>query len=83
MDNPLLMAWKTPFQVPPFETIKEEHFLPAIKAAMALQIQEIEAIISADAPPSFANTIVALEQSGEDLGRVNRVFSNLSSAETN
>jgi peptidyl-dipeptidase Dcp len=82
-DNPLLGEWKTPFQVPPFQLIREDHFLPAFREAMAAQIAEVEAIASSGARPDFANTIEGLERTGERLTRVNSVFSNLCSAETN
>jgi peptidyl-dipeptidase Dcp len=81
--NPLLSEWTTPFGVPPFDQIKEEHFLPAHKEAIARHEAEIEAIASSEEPPSFANTIEALDASGELLGRVRAVFQNLTGAETN
>jgi len=81
--NPLLADWNTPFQVPPFNDIKEQHFLPAIKAAMAAQIQEVDRVAADTAPPTFANTIEALEETGDTLTRANSVFSNLNSADTN
>jgi peptidyl-dipeptidase Dcp len=81
--NPLLSRWETPFGVPPFAQIREEHFLPAMKEAMAEQLREINAIAAANEPATFANTIEALENSGQSADRVNSVFSNLSSAETN
>jgi len=81
--NPLLAQWNTPFQVPPFKEIKEEDFLPAMKAAMAAQIAEVEEIASETTAPMFANTIEALEETGDALTRANSVFSNLSSADTN
>jgi peptidyl-dipeptidase Dcp len=81
--NPLLAEWKTPFGVPPFPEIREEHFLPAMKEAMARHQQEVAAIATNAEPPSFANTIEALEQSGQLLDQVNSVFSYLTGAETN
>jgi len=81
--NPLLAEWKTPFGVPPFPEIKEEHFLPAMKEAMARQQQEVATIATNAEPPTFANTIEALEQSGQLLDRVSSVFSYLTGAETN
>ena len=60
-ENPLLADWQTPFQVPPFDLIKAEHFLPAFDAAMEAQRQEIAAIVVSDAPPTFANTVEALD----------------------
>jgi peptidyl-dipeptidase Dcp len=82
-DNPLLRAWTTPFGVPPFAEIKPEHFLPALKQAIAEQRKEIEAIVANPAAPTFANTIEALEDAGALLNRINPVFSNLQSSNTN
>jgi len=81
--NPLLKEWQTPFGVPPFGEIKEEHFLPAIKEGMARQRQEAAAIAAQAEAPTFANTVEALERSGRDLERANNVFSFLTGAETN
>ena len=80
--NPLLKAWTTPFGVPPFDEIKPEHFLPAIRAGVAQQRQEIEAIANNPQPPTFANTIEAMENAGELLAKVNPVFSNMQSSNT-
>jgi len=81
--NPLLKAWTTPFGVPPFRDVKPEHFLPAIKAGVAEQRQEIEAIANNPQPPTFANTIEAMENAGELLSKVSPVFSNMQSSNTN
>ena len=80
--NPLLSEWKTPFGVPPFDEIKPEHYLPAFRVAIERHLAEVEAIAGAKQPPTFANTIEALENSGLALERVNLVFGNLGSAET-
>ncbi len=80
--NPLLQPWKTPFGVPPFPTIKTEHFFPAFEIVMADHLKEIEAIATRTDSPTFENTIVALEHTGESLTRVNSVFSNLTGADT-
>ena len=82
-DNPLLQEWKTPFQLPPFDRIKPQHFLPAFRAAIAKHDAEIASIAQQKAAPTFANTILRLDAAGELLSRVNSVFSNLTSAETN
>lgn len=82
-ENPLLSDFKTPFGVPPFDRIKPEHFMPAFEKGMADQKQEIEAIVKNSAPPTFANTMEALEWSGGLLGRVSAIFDNLNSAHTN
>jgi peptidyl-dipeptidase Dcp len=76
-ENPLLATWTTPFGVPPFDRIREEHFPPAFDAAMAAQRGEYAAIAADPAPPSFANTIEALERAGSLLNRVAATFFNL------
>ena len=81
--NPLLVPFNTSFGTAPFSKIKEAHYLPAIKEAIKIAKEEIEAIKSNTAAPTFENTIEALEQSGELLGRVSTIFFNLNSAETN
>jgi peptidyl-dipeptidase Dcp len=81
--NPFFEEWKTPFGVPPFELIKDEHFLPAIKKGIEDERREVEAIAKNPAPATFENTIVALDNVGELLDKVQGVFSNLSGAETN
>src|SRR5277367_1610819 len=82
-ENPFFADWDTPFGMPPFDRIRPEHFPPAFDRGMEEQIAEIAAIVASPAPPSFADTIEALERSGQLLGRVNRVFSNLDSSDTN
>lgn len=81
--NPLLQKFDTPFGTAPFNDIKNEHFLPAIKEAIAEGKKEIEAIKANPEEPDFANTIEALEGSGELVDRVAGIFFNLNSAETN
>ncbi len=82
-NNPFFEEWKTPFGVPPFERIKEEHFVPAIKEGIAQQRREIDEIANSKKKPTFANTVEALDASGEQLDKVQAVFSNLMGAETN
>ncbi len=82
-DNPFFSEWTTPFGVPPFGQIRDEHFLPAIEEGIARQRAEVEAIANAAEPPTFANTLEALDRSGEFLDKVDDVFRNLASAETN
>ncbi len=82
-NNPFFQEWTTPFGVPPFPLIKEVHFLPAIKEGILRQRSEVEAIAACADPPTFSNTVEALDRSGEFLSKVTSVFSNLSSAETN
>jgi peptidyl-dipeptidase Dcp len=82
-NNPFFQEWKTPFGVPPFDQIKNEHFLPAIQKGIEEQRAEVQAIANNPQPPTFANTIEALDKAGELLDKVEGVFSNLNSAETN
>jgi Zn-dependent oligopeptidases len=63
--NPLLTEWNTPQQVPPFTQIKHEHYVPAIDEALKEARAEVDAIINSSEAPTFANTIVALELSGD------------------
>lgn len=81
--NPLLHTYTTKFGTVPFNEIKEEHFLPALKEAINQAKGEIESITSNKEVPSFTNTIEALERSGELVSKVAEVFFNLNSAETN
>jgi peptidyl-dipeptidase Dcp len=76
-ENPLLAAWTTPFGVPPFDLIQPAHFAPAFEQAMAEHLAEIAAIADDEAPPSFGNTIEALQRSGRRLERVSAVLQNL------
>jgi peptidyl-dipeptidase Dcp len=80
--NPLLEAWTAPFEMPPFDRIRGEHFLPAFAAALADNLKEISALANARSTPSFQNTIEALERSGRQLDRVSSVFFNLSGTDT-
>lgn len=82
MNNPFFSEWKTPFQTPPFDKIKHEHYMPAFEKGIKDHDKEIEAVINNTAKPNFKNTIEALEKSGELLTKVNRVFSAMSSANT-
>src|SRR6202158_2591240 len=81
--NPLLKAWQTPLETPPFAEIAPEHFLPAFEQAFADHSAEIAAIEHDPATPDFANTITALERSGKLLSRVSGVFYDLVSAHSN
>lgn len=82
-ENPFLKVYDTPYQVPPFDKIRNEHFKPAFLEGMRIQKGEIEAIANSSAQPTFENTITAKENSGELLRNVSTVFYNLSSAHTN
>jgi peptidyl-dipeptidase Dcp len=81
--NPLLKAWQTPFETPPFADLTPEHFLPAFEQAFADHAAEIAAIEHDPAAPDFANTITALERSGKLLSKVSAVFYDLVSAHSN
>jgi peptidyl-dipeptidase Dcp len=83
MKNPLLETFKTPFSTAPFSKIKNHHFNPAFVEGIKLAKEDIDAITSNDAPPTFENTLEALEFGGEKLDRMASVFFNLNSAETN
>jgi len=82
-DNPLLTKSTLPYQLPPFELIKDEHFAPAFELGMAEELKEVDAITANPAAPTFDNTIVALERSGETFARANRAFGILTGALTN
>lgn len=81
--NPFLSSFKTPFNVPPFQQIKTEHYMPALESAIEEARAEIKAITDNKEEPSFKNTVEALEFSGEKLGIISSVLFNLNSAETN
>lgn len=80
--NPFFLEYTTPFQVPPFDKIKTEDFLPAVEEGMKQQQNAIVVICSAEDAPTFQNTVEALETSGDLLTRVCSVFFNLASANT-
>src|SRR6185312_12446670 len=81
--NPLLEPWTGPFEAPPFDRFEPRHFRPAFDAALAHARGEIDAVAADPAPPTFANTIEALERSGRSLDKVASVFFNLAGAHTN
>src|SRR5262245_10789982 len=62
--NPLLEAWSGPFELPPFDRLHSAHFLPAFDRALAQNLSEVAGIANQRTPPTFANTIEALERSG-------------------
>lgn len=83
-DNPLLAeTFDTPYGVPPFDLIKDEHFEPAILEGIKQHQAEIDAIANSTEEPTFANTIEAMENSGKLLSRNTAIFFNLTSANTN
>jgi peptidyl-dipeptidase Dcp len=81
--NPFLTPSPLPFQAPPFDKITDGDFKPALEEGMREQRAEVEKIAENPAPPTFENTLVALERSGQLLTRVYQVFSALSTANTN
>jgi len=83
MNNPFFKEWKTPFGTPPFNEIKNEHFMPAYEEGMKQQMAEVQAIINNQAKPTFENTIAAFEKSGKLFTKVNNVFNALNGANTN
>lgn len=83
MTNPFFETWSLPFGAPPFDRIAPEHFGPAFERGLREHCAEIAAIADNPALPSLENTIIALEESGRLLARVDLVFSNLASSHTN
>lgn len=79
--NPFLADYTTPFEIPPFEQIKYEHYLPAFKEGIAQQNAEIDSIIANPESPDFQNTILALDNSGQLLNKVAYVFFALSESD--
>ena len=83
MSNPFFTEYTTPFQVPPFDKIKVEHYMPATEQGIKDQVADIKAITDNKDDATFANTILAFDQSGYSLDKVTNVFFNLNSANTN
>ena len=81
-ENPFYAPSALPFQAPPFDKIKDGDYQPAIEAGMAQQLKEVQAIADSPAPPTFENTIVALEKSGQLYDRVSLVFNGVTGANT-
>lgn len=82
-ENPFLTSYNTPFDVPPFDKIDTTHYMPAFLEGIKRDSLEIDKIVSNPEDPTFENTILALDRSGELLTRVSKVFYNLNSANTN
>jgi len=82
-ENPFFAEYDTPFGVPPFSEIKNEHFLPAIEKGIEEQTAQIAAIVSNPEPADFENTIAAYDYSGELIRKVTGVFYNYNSSNTN
>jgi peptidyl-dipeptidase Dcp len=81
-DNPFAQPSPLPFQLPPFDRIRDEDYLPAFEAGMRAHLKEVAAIAHDPAPATFQNTIVALQRSGQLLARVDHTFSNLNACNT-
>jgi len=81
--NPFYAPSSLPYQAPPFDKIKDADFQPAIEAGMKAHLAEVEAIANSAEPPTFENTLVALEKSGQLLSRVMQAFNCLTAANTN
>ncbi|MCK9312387.1 MAG: M3 family metallopeptidase, partial [Bacteroidales bacterium] len=82
-ENPFFSTYDTPYGAPPFDKIQVEHYMPAFLEGLKRQNKEIEKIASYSAAPTFDNTIVALDFSGELLRNVSQVFFSLTECETN
>jgi peptidyl-dipeptidase Dcp len=76
-ENPLIKPWNTPFETPPFDQIKTDHYVPAFKHAIKMAKEDIRCIKQTKGPATFANTIEALDRSGMLLSRVSNIFFNM------
>jgi peptidyl-dipeptidase Dcp len=83
VSNPLLQKGSAPFEIPPLETVKPEHFIPAYQYAMKEHDKEIKAIIDNQKAPTFENTILAYDQSGKLLSKISAVFGSISGVGSN
>lgn len=81
--NPLLQEWNTPYGTPPFSKIENRHYAPAVRQAIEMAEANVKAIKKSKEPPTFANTIEALERSSETLDRITGVLFNLDECNTN
>jgi peptidyl-dipeptidase Dcp len=82
-ENPFYAASALPYHAPPFDRIKDTDYQPALEAGMAEHLREVETIANNPAPPTFENTMVALEKSGQLYARVAEVFDGMTGANTN
>lgn len=82
-ENPFFQEWDTPFGIPPFDKIKNEHYMPAFEKGMEENLAEIDAIVNNPEDPTFANTLEELERAGKLLTKVSRVFYNMTGSNTN
>jgi len=81
--NPFYSPSALPFHAPPFDKIKDEDYQPAIEAGMSQELSEIQSIVDNPAPPTFENTLVVMERSGELLDRASNAFHGVVGANTN
>ena len=81
--NPFMQEWNTPYGIPPFSAIKDEHYMPAFKKGILELRADIVAILENPEPPTFENTILALEIAGELLTKVDYTFGNITNTELN
>jgi peptidyl-dipeptidase Dcp len=81
--NPFFAPSSLPYQLPPFDRIRDEHYAPALERGMAEERAQVDAIAGNPEPPTFENTIVALERAGELLARTSAVFGNMVGTHTN
>jgi peptidyl-dipeptidase Dcp len=82
-DHPFAAPSALPYLTPPFDRVRDEHYLPAFTEGMRVHREEVRRIANDPAPPDFGNTIEALERAGALLGRVSKVFFNLTESHTN
>lgn len=80
--NSLLAPWETPYGLPPFASVRAEHFAPAFEVALQQQRAEVDAIAANPAPPDFENTVAAFDRCGRLYWRLEGLFYNLTSSET-
>jgi peptidyl-dipeptidase Dcp len=83
IDNPFFSPSQLPFEAPDFDDIREDDYIPAFEEGIRQQLQEIDAIVSNPVDPTFENTVIAMERSGQLLTRVENVFYNMTSSHTN
>src|SRR5213082_291574 len=83
VDNPLLKESALPYHYPPFDKIKDDHFVPAIEVGMREQLKEVDVVANSSEKATFDNTVVALERTGRLLDRAEQTFSNLNDCNTN
>jgi len=81
--NPFLAEYDTPYQIPPFDKIQASDYIPALKAGIEQQSKEIDSIVNNPEAPTFENTILAYEKSGEIINKVNYVFFALTESDSN